>query len=419
MFCAIELARRLPGIRVCVYESGKRPLVKLGMTGGGRCNLSNSFDGNEELHRLYPRGTQIMKRALGVFSNRDAMLWFERAGVKLYIQKDGRVFPKSNDAAEVVQTLEKLAARYGVEVLCGNKLVAVVPNGEERASAAECVQENVCGGVSVGGNGTAGFTLRFENGSEARADLVIVTTGGCSEAKLRAMLPEQIAISRTAPSLYSFKIADEGLRSLMGISVENVSLLLPGTQFRSEGPILITDWGISGPAVLRLSSYAARQLADASWRTRLAINWIECNEEQARNMLGGIFSKGSGKSIANLHPEALPGRLWRHLIQRAGINGNTRPPESGRKQINRLVSVLTADEYEMCGRTAFKEEFVTCGGVDAAGLNLSTLESKKIPGLYFAGEVLDVDAVTGGFNLQAAWSTAMVVAKAIIAEQSR
>ena len=228
------------------------------------------------------------------------------------------------------------------------------------------------------------------------------------------MLPPDIELTATIPSLFTFRISDEGLRSLMGLVVQDAVLALAGTRFRSQGSLLLTDWGVSGPATLKLSSYAARYLAENQYRSKLIINWTGSTEAEVRDWLNSSSIENPKKYIASIHPPGIMERLWKHLLQRAGLRADLRWSELGSKGGNRLVGVLTADTYAIEGRASFKEEFVTCGGVALNEVNLKTLESKRIPGLYFAGEVLDVDAITGGFNLQAAWSMAKLVADSIL-----
>lgn len=377
-FCAIEVKRRRPDIDVTVYEAGAKPLAKVAVTGGGRCNLTNSFAGISRLAEAYPRGEQVMKRALRAFSQRDTMEWFEKEGVALLTQEDGCVFPVSQDAMQIVRTLERLMRELGVKVVCNKKVGSI---------------------------------------SELDADCIVITAGGSRKAALQALLPDDVAITDTVPSLFTFKIADESLRALMGTVAENVALSLAGTAFRSHGTLLVTDWGVSGPATLKLSSYAARHLADSAYGATLLVKWLDCTESEVRQILDACISGNGKKFVSNAHPEGMTERLWQHLLQRAGIRGDLRWQEMGGKSVNRLVNTLTADAYQIVGRARFKEEFVTCGGVDLAGVDLNTLESKAHPGLFFAGEVLDIDAITGGFNLQAAWSTGYTVARTIAAEK--
>ena len=373
-FCAIEIKRRLPGADVTVYEAGAVPLAKVAVTGGGRCNFTNSFRDIAKLEEAYPRGARLLKRALAEFGPDDVREWFRREGVPSVVQDDQCVFPESQDAMQIVRTLTRLMRELGVRLVCNR---------------------------------------RVGNISELDADAVVVTVGGTSEATLRAMLPPDIEITPTVPSLFTFKIADEGLKALMGTVAPEASAGIAGTTFRAQGPLLVTDWGVSGPAVLKLSSYAARHLAENGWRGTLLVDWTGQDEASARAWIADTGRSNPRKMISGTPPEGITSRLWKHILGRAGLREDIRWSELGGKGANKLCGSLTCDSYAITGRARFKEEFVTCGGVALGEVDLHTLECRKHPGLYFAGEVLDVDSVTGGFNLQAAWSTAMAVAKAI------
>ncbi len=393
-FCSIELRRRHPELEVRVLEAGSRPMAKLARTGGGRCNLTNSFESVGGLSEVYPRGERLMKRALKEFSQNDTVKWFEREGVRLVVQEDGCVFPASQDAMQIVRTLERAMREEGVIIEYNKRVSAIRPADSE---------------IRPGG----GFRLSFADGGEMLANKVVFAIGGCSEAVLGRILPEGTELAKTAPSLYTFKIYDSGLRSLTGAVVSRVALSLAGTSFRSEGPLLITDWGFSGPATLRLSSYAARYLAERDCRASLLVNWLGGSESEIRQRLEGIAAASPKKLLASARPAELSERLWRFLLGRCGFREDLRWAELGSRGLNRLVGRLLADGYEILGRARFKEEFVTCGGVALGGIDLATQQSRLHPGLYFAGEVLDVDAVTGGYNLQAAWSTGWRVANKI------
>lgn len=387
-FCAIGLKRRLPDAEVTVYEAGPKLLAKVAVTGGGRCNLTNSFRDVHRLGEVYPRGEQLMRRALAAFSHEDTMRWFEAEGVRLTVQEDQCVFPVSQDAMQIVRTLERCLRDAGVRVRLNTPV--------ERVEA-----------LSDGG-----FRILRQTQDDL-VDKVVLTSGGSSREKLERLLPAGIEVTPCVPSLFTLKIPDEGLRALMGTVVEQASLALAGTRFRAAGTLLLTDWGVSGPATLRLSSYAARHLAENGYTGTLLIGWLDAPEAAAREWIAATAAANPRKQAAGTPPAGLTARLWRHLLGRAGLREDLRWAELGSKGAARLAATLTADAYPVAGRARFKEEFVTCGGVALSGVNLNTLESKTRPGLFFAGEVLDLDAVTGGFNLQAAWSTAALVAAAM------
>ena len=361
----------MPDAEVTVYEAGPKALAKVAVTGGGRCNLTNSFEHVGSLSEVYPRGLRVMQRALKRFSNEDTMEWFEREGVALTVQEDCCVFPVSQDAMQIVRTLERLMRTLGVKLV---------------------------------------LNRRVESLDGLDADAVVVTTGGGVPACLEGL---GLEIVPPVPSLYTFRVNDPGLKSLMGTVVQDAALSIPGTAFRSRGALLVTDWGLSGPAALRLSSYAARHLAEHGFRAPLLVNWTGGSEEEARSWISAAAAREKGRLVTSVHPDGITARLWEHLLGRAGIRPDLRWAEMGSKGANRLANTLVADSYGIDGRTRFREEFVTCGGVSLAAVDLNTLESRDRPGLYFAGEVLDIDAVTGGFNLQAAWSTGYMVAESI------
>ena len=395
-FCAAEVARLRPDVAVTVFEAGPKALAKVAVTGGGRCNFTNSFEGVSRLAEVYPRGEQLMKRALKVFSHQDAMDWLCSQGVEYVIQEDHCVFPASQDAMQIVRTLEGLMRRRGVSVRLGCKV-------EELTPVRDGWRVRLSGGSFAGGS-VDGFVAEV-------FDAVVVTTGGGALGLLDAL---EVKIEAPVPSLFTFKIDDAPLRSLMGAVVQDAALGLAGTKFRSRGPLLITDWGVSGPATLRLSSYAARHLSQSGYKGTLLVNWLgEATEASAREFLEACVRENGRKMLSSVHPEGLSERVWKHIISRCALRDGMRWAELGSKGLSRLASCLVCDTYPISGRCRFKEEFVTCGGVALSEVDLNTLESRRYPGLYFAGEVLDVDALTGGFNLQAAWSCAIVVARSL------
>ena len=394
-FCTAELRRLRPDFRVDVYESGPKALAKVAITGGGRCNLTNSFTGIRSLAEAYPRGERLMKRLLRQFSQEDTWRWFESAGVPLVLQEDHCVFPQSQDAMDIVRAL--LRRMEGADLLLRTPVHRIETPDQ------------------VGGDGALipGSTRNFLVDGEPY-DAVVVTTGGAPKG-LPLLNGLDLEWVTTVPSLFTFTIQDEGLRSLMGLVVD-ASVAIPGTTFKADGPILITDWGLSGPAVLKLSSYAARYLHEVGYKAPLSVNWLARNEAETRDILLETAAGNPRRQVSNTPVSGLQGRLWEHLTAKAGLRPDIRWAELGSKGLNRLVSTLTQDAYTIAGKTKFREEFVTCGGVALGNLDPATLESKRHPGLFFAGEVLDIDAITGGFNLQAAWTTGAVVARSIAAK---
>ena len=377
-FCAAELRRRAPELSVTLFEAAPKPLAKVAITGGGRCNLTNSFEGIRSLSEAYPRGERIMKRALQAFSQADTVEWFRSRGVPLVLQPDHCWFPHSQDAMDIVRCL--LRSLEGAEIRLKTPVTSVTSWSAH---------------LSVNGEAF---------------DYVVVTTGGAVKG-LPFLEGLGLELVPPVPSLFTFTVPDTALRSLMGLVVE-ASIGLTGTSFKAEGPLLITDWGLSGPATLKLSSYAARHLAQSGYKGTVSINWLNTQEAKVRELLQETASQNPQKQISTTH--LLQARLWSHLLGKAGLRPDIRWAELGSKGFNRLVAVLTADNYPVSGKSKFREEFVTAGGVALSNINPNTLECKQHPGLFFAGEVLDIDAITGGFNLQAAWSTGLVCAQSIV-----
>ena len=369
-FAAINLKEMCPEMQVTIFEKSKKVLAKVEVSGGGRCNCTNSFEAVTDLQQVYPRGHRLLKRLFKTFDYRDAYEWFESHGVRLVTQEDHCVFPMSQDSHTIINMFLAEAKRHGIEIRTQCKIESL-----------EQLKDY---------------------------DFKVITTGGGTASM--AGVPTIEAV----PSLFTFSIEDESLRALMGTVVEDATASIPGTKFKSCGPLLITHWGMSGPAILKLSSHAARELHEHNYQMPLAVNWTSLKEPEIQQELHEIIIHHPQKQIATIRPLGLPSRLWDYLVAKTlGERAQNRWQNLNQKELNRLTNALCNDQYKIAGRAAFKDEFVTCGGVDLAAVNTNTLESKTLPQLYFAGEVLDVDGVTGGFNFQAAWTTAYVVSMAI------
>lgn len=427
-FCAVELKRRMPSASVEVFEAGAKALAKVAITGGGRCNLTNSFEGISSLSAAYPRGDKLIKRLFRTFDQKSAWRWFENEGVKLVLQEDHCVFPASQDAMEIVNTLLARMRQAGVTLHTKRKVTGIFPrpDGGYTLSVSELSKVQSLrhaqlprGSVPELVEGPMPQKYQRRDDRNFQADIVVVTTGGSPELSGLGMLDGlDLEIVPPVPSLFTFNLPGSPVRELMGTVVENASASLVGTKLKAAGPLLITHWGMSGPAILKLSSYAARYLAEKEYSATLSVNWFGgLGEQDVRDRILSLSKDNPQKQILNSHPSELPSRLWAYMITKAGIREDTRWAELGSKGMNRLVNTLINDEYQIRGKSRFKEEFVTCGGVALSNINLNTLESKTHPGLYFAGEVLDVDAITGGFNLQAAWSMGYTVARSITLHQ--
>ncbi len=369
-FLAINLKEMMPTIEVTIFEKSKKVLAKVEVSGGGRCNCTNSFAAVSDLSQVYPRGHRLMKRLFKTFNYRDAYEWFEKHGVRLVTQDDECVFPVSQDSHTIINTFLLYAKRLGVEILTERKITSL----DELKDY----------------------------------DYIAVTTGGGTASMTGVPMTENV------PSLFTFNIEDEALRALMGTVVEEATAYIPGTKFKASGPLLITHWGMSGPAILRLSSYAARELHDHQYQMPLAVNWCSRKDTEVQTELQNIIRQHPQKQLATIRPFNLPTRLWNYLLEKTlGERAQYRWQHLTQKDLNRLTNCLCNDNYQIAGRAAFKDEFVTCGGVSLSAVDANTLESKDLPCVFFAGEVLDIDGVTGGFNFQAVWTTAYVVAQAI------
>lgn len=390
-FAAIEAKRCNPDADITIFEKNSAMLAKVAITGGGRCNLTNSFALISDARQAYPRGHKLMKRLLKRFSHTDVYDWFEHEGVPLVTQSDECVFPASQDSQSIISCLTRLAVRLGVRQRCGHRLTDISRNADST------------------------LHLTFANGFEADFHRVAVTTGGAPKGEglcVHARLGHEI--EQPVPSLFTFNVPDARFLELMGTVVEPVIASIPGTKHRAEGALLVTHWGMSGPAVLKLSSHAARFLHENAYRTKVAVNWTGMTQSTvAAEAVAAIAAANAQKQLASVRPLNLPARLWLYILAKLGLSQQKRWGELGKKDTNRLVETLTNDIYEINGKGRFRDEFVTCGGVSLASVDMNTLESRVCPHLFFAGEVLDVDAITGGFNLQAAWSMGHVVGRNI------
>lgn len=392
-FSALSIKQQVPQAQVTIYEANAKVLAKVAITGGGRCNLTNTFNNITDLSQAYPRGHRLLKRLFKTFDHLHTYRWFEQHGVPLTVQPDQCVFPVSQNAQSVVQCLVQPCAQMGIAIKLNHRLVRIENPVPQQ------------------------FVLHFANGTTLQAHYVLIAVGGSPTGKGWQFLSTlQHSLEPPMPSLFTFNIAQQGLNKLMGTVVNPVSVSVPTTKFQAEGPLLVTHWGVSGPATLKLSSQGAMWMHQQNYRFNLSINWLHTlSQQQAHNLLGTFAQQQAAKQIGTLAPQALPSRLWHHLIEKGKLAPTKRWNELGKKDLNRLVNLLTNDTYMVSGKGTFKEEFVTCGGVALNELHPNTLESKFHPGLFFAGEVLNIDAITGGFNLQAAWTTGYVAAQAISA----
>ncbi len=383
-FAAISCKEHHPQAEVSLFEKSKKVLSKVKVSGGGRCNVTNVSSSIKELVKAYPRGQKLMKRALRKFNTTDTHAWFEQRGVKLKAEPDGRMFPVTDDSQTVIDCLFAEVNRLGIEVNMGAAVQALHPV-------------------------EAGLKLIFKE-QQLQYDKVIVATGG-SPKRTGLQWLEDLGheIADPVPSLFTFNMPGNPVRELMGVVAKEAAMSIQGTSLKSEGPLLITHWGMSGPAVLKLSAFGARALSEMNYHFKTQVNWVnQQNQDLVTQELRAGLQENPKKKISNLRIFGIQERLWLYFLEKAEIAADKICAELPKKSINRLVHLLCNDEYEVRGKTTFKEEFVTCGGVAISSVNVETMASKACEHLYFCGEVLDVDGITGGYNFQAAWATGFI-----------
>lgn len=390
-FAALAVKENHPKAKVTIFEKSPKLLSKVKVSGGGRCNVTNGSRSIKELTAAYPRGTKLMKKALPIFNTKHVVEWFESRGVPLMVQEDNCVFPVSQDSQSVIDCFLKEAQRLEVNI--------ETSKGIQSLSQVNDYQ------IKLEFNKSVHEALIF--------DKVIVATGGSPMRKgLKWLEDLGHKIEHPVPSLFTFNMPDENIRDLMGIVVEETLTSIQGTKLKSDGPLLITHWGMSGPSILKLSAFGARVLSEMDYKCKVQVNWVnEINNETVQANLQEIIKDNPNKLISNYRPYQLPDRLWQFLLVKSKIPASRKWSELGKKGVNKLITLLTNDIYDVRGKTTFKEEFVTCGGVSLESIDNKTMESKHINNLYFAGEVMDIDAITGGYNFQGAWTTAFIAAK--------
>ncbi len=389
-FAAITAKENYQQATVVIFEKSKTVLAKVKVSGGGRCNLTNACPNIQELSEAYPRGGKLLKRAFRIFNNQDAMQWFESRNVPLVIQEGQCVFPLSQDSQSIIDCLLEQTRKFNIKIELERGIKTIKKVGAQ-------LQLSFIGGKVP--------TRAF--------DKVIVATGGSPQrAGLEWLEKLGHQIVAPVPSLFTFKMPDEAITELMGIVVDPTQVSIQGTKFKSEGPLLITHWGMSGPAILKLSALGARLLSEKHYDFKIQVNWTNVrNQDLVVAELKRITAEHPKKILSNLRPYALPERLWNYLLEKSNLSPSKKWGELGKTGLNKLVDLLTNDAYSVRGQTQFREEFVTCGGVSLESIDFKTMQSKVCENLYFAGEVMDIDGITGGYNFQAAWTTAFIAAK--------
>jgi predicted Rossmann fold flavoprotein len=389
-FCAINAAAHNPSLKIIIVEKTGKLLSKVRVSGGGRCNVTHASDDIIEMARCYPRGHQFIKKSFHHFFTKDTIAWFGQKGVQLKTEADGRMFPVTDSSQTIIDCLVNEVDKYGIEILLNREIKTIAYY-----------------------NNT--WILAGQNNNETIADYVCIAAGGhhkMSQFQWLSNLKHKIV--EPVPSLFTFNVKEHLLKELMGVSVPSVLVKIKGTKLIQEGPFLITHWGFSGPAVLKLSAYAAIKLHTMQYDFIILINWLpEFNETALHNKLKTLRQDLSQQKIKNQHFFNIPQRLWEYFLKVAGIDADLKWGQVPAKEMNLLGKTLCSSEYKILGKTTFKEEFVTAGGIDLEEIDADTMQSKLWPHLYFAGEIMNIDGITGGYNFQHAWTSGWIAGRTI------
>jgi predicted Rossmann fold flavoprotein len=381
---AVTAKENNPNAHVTIFEKSNKVLSKVLISGGGRCNVTHNCKSISQLIKNYPRGGKELKKSFNQFSNSDTIEWFKKNNIKLKIEADNRMFPETNSSQTIIDLFIKKTEKLNIKICLSSK-VDKIQHSKDKIS------------------------LQVNN-KNIKFDRLIISTGGYPKISGFKLFKELgYNISSPVPSLFTFNIPNDDITKLMGVVVENASAKVKGLKLKQNGPVLITHWGLSGPCILKLSSWGAKDLADLEYHFITQINWLSENEEFARAGINKQIT--SNKNIYNSNLFSLPKRLWHHILEKVKIDELQKWNVLNKKLRNRLINTLVNDEFTINGKTTFKEEFVTCGGITLEQINMQTMESKIHKNIYFSGEVLNIDAVTGGFNFQAAWTTGYLCGK--------
>lgn len=385
-FTAINLAEKNPNFKIAILERGKEVLTKVRVSGGGRCNVTHACFVPNDLVKFYPRGEKELRGPFHQFCSGDTIEWFEKHGVELKIEEDGRMFPISDSSQTIIDCFLNATKKHNIEIITGQSVQSIFRS--EDTWKVETNQQ----------------TFRCEN--------LVMTTG--SNPKIWEML-EKLGhtIVPPVPSLFTFNIKDKRIKDLMGVSAF-ASVKVQNSKLSASGPLLITHWGMSGPGILRLSAWGARELFDKNYQFVLEVNWLnDATLEETENQLKDLKLEHAKKIVVKKSPFDFPNRLWESLVLASEISLETKWADLSKKQLQNLTLQLTKGKFQVNGKSTFKEEFVTAGGIDLKEINFKTMESKLLPKVYFAGEIVNIDAITGGFNFQNAWTSGFIVSESI------
>ncbi|MEO6405754.1 MAG: NAD(P)/FAD-dependent oxidoreductase [Ferruginibacter sp.] len=391
-FCAVNAARIHPHIQVTLVEKTSKLLSKVKVSGGGRCNVTHACFSMADMIKKYPRGSAFLKKAFHHFFTTDTIAWFESRGVKIKAEDDGRMFPVTDNSQTIIDCLLSEASKYKVQIMMNAEVKEIFKTKQKGQSDR--------------------FTIILKNENVLNADYVCIASGGYAKySQFEWINKLGHHIASPVPSLFTFNLPGNKITSLMGIAVENVQVKIAGTKLQQQGPLLITHWGLSGPAILKLSAWGAGILAEKNYNYQVVINWLpEYHENSMIEKLQGFRFSLASQKIVNRNPFLLPSRLWEYFLSEVALSVEMRWADLPAKTQNKLAKILCAQEFEVKGKTTFKEEFVTAGGVELSEINASSMQSKLVPGLYFAGEAMNVDGITGGYNFQHAWTSGWIAA---------
>ena len=389
-FAAINAARMNPSLKVTIVEKSSKLLSKVKVSGGGRCNVTHACFDIAEMSKKYPRGGNFVKKTFHQFFTTDTIQWFEERGVKLKKEADGRMFPVTDSSQTIIDCLMKEANRFGVKILMNAEVRSLKPDGEK-------------------------FDIQLSDLRLLTSDFVCIACGGYPKSSMFEWLRQLgHTIEEPIPSLFTFNMPGNPITKLMGVSVEEANVKISGSKLEQRDPLLITHWGLSGPAILRLSAWGARELAVKNYKFSISVNWLpDYTEQEVREKFQSLRRELAARKVMQKNQFSMPQRLWEFLAERSGIHAETRWADLPVKEQNKFIRNLCACEFDINGKTTFKEEFVTAGGIKLNEIDANTMESKLLPHLFFAGEILDVDGITGGFNFQHAWTSGWVAANAI------
>ncbi len=379
------------GNEVVVFEKTSKALQKVKVSGGGRCNVTHACFDIPELITRYPRGKQLLRKTLYQFSPQNTIDWFESRGVKLKAEADGRMFPVTDNSQTIIDAIWQEMMKQQVQVRYHKSVERI-----EKAAT--------------------GFIIHFADKSTYEADKILIASGGFPKIEQYKWIQELgFEVHEPVPSLFTFNMPKHPITELMGLSVPDAGVKISGAKISERGPLLITHWGMSGPVILRCSAWAARELHEKNYDFQIVVNWLgDVRDDDMREQIQYLRREQGKQLVQHKNPFDLPRRLWEYQLQQCGIKEETRWGELPAAQQNKLIEKLLRDIYHIKGKTTFKEEFVTCGGVSTSEVNAQTMESKLVPGLYFAGEILEADGITGGYNFQHAWSSGWIAAHSMI-----